>query len=145
MGRKLSFINSLAYSYTNRKLKDEGAAFNTNPLYLSALKSPTLTTFEQDSKGADLRTLDSADYAGRNNPYSVLNRFRAESSTNRITGKIFAQYTISPYLSLRVGLSLSSSRKKRQKPVRSTASIGVQCGKTGMLTGATQFSATVHV
>lgn len=110
VGKKLSFINSLAYSYTNRKLKDEGAAFNTNPLYLSSLKSPTLTAFEQDTKGADLRTLDSADYAGRNNPYSVLNRFRAESSTNRITGRIFGQYTFSPYLSLRVGLAFDYFR-----------------------------------
>lgn len=119
VGRKLSFLNSLTYSYTNRKLKDEGSAFNTNPLYLASLKSPTLTTFEQDNKGTNLRTLDSADYAGRNNPYSVLNRMRAESNTNRITGKIFAQYTFSPYLSLRIGLAFDYFRLSENRFVPS--------------------------
>jgi TonB-linked SusC/RagA family outer membrane protein len=105
VGRKLSFLNSLSYTKTGRDVRDEGNATNTNPLFLSALKSPVLAVFKQDQQGNDLRDLDSADYAGRNNPYSIINRMRGENSTNRITGKIVGQYTFTPYLNLKIGVS----------------------------------------
>jgi TonB-dependent starch-binding outer membrane protein SusC len=105
VGRKLSFLNSLSYTRTDRTLKDEGNSFNTNPLYLAALKSPTLTAFQQNVAGEDLRDLDSADYAGRSNPYSVINRMRNENNTNRISGKIIGQYVFSPNLKLQMGIA----------------------------------------
>lgn len=105
VGRKLSFLNTLSYTRTNRELKDEGNAFNTNPLYLSALKSPTLTAFQQTAEGENLRDLDSADYANRNNPYSVITRLNNKSNTNRILGRITGQYTFSPNLNLRVAIA----------------------------------------
>ncbi|MEI6948155.1 SusC/RagA family TonB-linked outer membrane protein [Paraflavisolibacter sp. H34] len=105
VGRKLSFLNTLAYTKTDKTLTDEGNAFNTNPLYLAALKSPVLTAFQQDPTGTNLRDLDSADYAGRNNPYAVINRMSNTNNTNRITGKVIGQYTFSPRLNLRVGIA----------------------------------------
>jgi TonB-dependent starch-binding outer membrane protein SusC len=105
VGRKLSFLNTLSYTRTNRDLKDEGNAYNTNPLFLSALKSPTLTAFQQSAEGEDLRDVDSADYAGRNNPYAVMNGLKNTSITNRILGRITGQYTFTPNLNLRVAIA----------------------------------------
>lgn len=105
VGRKLSFLNTLVYSRTERTLKDAGDAYNTNPLFLAGLKSPTLTAFQQNLAGEDMRDLDSADYAGRNNLYSVINRMTNKNNTNRITGKIVGQYTFSPSLKLRIGIA----------------------------------------
>jgi TonB-linked SusC/RagA family outer membrane protein len=105
VGRKLSFLNTLSYTRTNRELKDEGNAFNTNPLFLSAVKSPTLTAFQQTPEGENLRDVDSADYAGRNNPYAVMNGLKNTSNTNRILGRITGQYTFSPSLNLRVAIA----------------------------------------
>lgn len=118
VGRKLSFLNSLAYTKTGRNLRDEGNSTNINPLFLSAVKSPTLAAFKQDLAGNDLRDLDSADYAGRNNPYAVINRMRGENSTNRITGKIIGQYTFNQYLNLKIGVSGDFYRldEKRFRP-----------------------------
>lgn len=118
VGRKLSFLNSLAYTKSGRNLRDEGNSTNINPLFLAAVKSPTLTSFKQDLAGNNLRDLDSADYAGRNNPYSVINRMRGENSTNRITGKIIGQYTFNPYLNLKIGVSGDFYRldEKRFRP-----------------------------
>jgi hypothetical protein len=101
----LSFLNTLSYTRTNRDLKDEGNAYNTNPLFLSALKSPTLTAFQQSAEGEDLRDVDSADYAGRNNPYAVMNGLKNTSITNRILGRITGQYTFTPNLNLRVAIA----------------------------------------
>jgi TonB-dependent SusC/RagA subfamily outer membrane receptor len=105
VGRKLSFLNTLSYTRTNKDLKDEGNAFNTNPLFLSALKGPMLTAFQQSVDGEDLRDVDSADYTGRNNPYAVMNRLTNTSSTNRILGRITGQYTFTPRLNLRIAIA----------------------------------------
>lgn len=105
VGRKLSFLNTLSYTRTNKDLAEEGNAFNTNPLFLSAVKDPMLTAFQQRDDGEDLRDVDSADFAGRNNPYAVMNRLKNTSSTNRILGRITGQYTFSPYLNLRVAIA----------------------------------------
>jgi len=110
VGRKLSFLNSIAYSRTDRKLSDAGNAYNTNPLLLTTVKAPTLAVFQQDPSGSDLPYPDSADYAGHNNPYSLISSMINKNNTNRITGKTAGQYVFSPNLSLRVGLSFDYFR-----------------------------------
>jgi TonB-linked SusC/RagA family outer membrane protein len=102
VGRKLSFLNTLSYTRTDKEINDEGNAFNTNPVVLNTLKSPTLTAYQQNSSGENLRDLDSADYAGRNNPYGVLNGLNNKTNTNRILGRITGQYTFSQNLNLRI-------------------------------------------
>jgi TonB-linked SusC/RagA family outer membrane protein len=118
VGRKLTFANSLSYSQTNKSLTEEGNAYLTNPLYVASLKSPVLTSFQQDREGINLRELDSADYTGRSNPYSIVNRMRNENSTNRISGRVVGQYTFSPALSLKIGLFADYYRlnEKRFRP-----------------------------
>ena len=118
VGRKLSFLNSVSFTRSDKRLKDEGGNFNTNPLYLAVLKSPTLASFQQDMSGLDTRDIDSADYVGRSNPYSVINRMSNKNSTNRIVGRVTGQYTFSPYLNLRLGLAadLFRLRESRFRP-----------------------------
>ena len=105
VGRKLSFLNTLSYTRTDKHVNDEGDAFNYNPLVLSSLKSPLLTAFEQNDLGEDLREIDSADYAGRNNPYAVINGLSNRTNTNRILAKVTGQYTFSPELNLRLAIA----------------------------------------
>jgi TonB-linked SusC/RagA family outer membrane protein len=105
VGKKLSFLNTLIYTRTDKQVNDGGNAFNSNPIVLNTLKSPTLTAFQQNIFGEDQRDLDSADYAGRNNPYSVINGLSNKTNTNRILGRITGQYTFSPYLNLSVAVA----------------------------------------
>jgi TonB-dependent starch-binding outer membrane protein SusC len=105
VGGKLSFLNTLSYTRTNKELSDEGNGFNTNPVFLSAVKSPTLAAFQQGPDGIDLRDVDSADYAGRNNPYAVIHGLKNTNNTNRILGRITGQYSFSPNLDLRIGIA----------------------------------------
>jgi TonB-dependent starch-binding outer membrane protein SusC len=102
VGKKLSFLNTIAYSRTDKILAEEGNGYNTNPIVLSTLKNPMLTSFQQTSEGLNLRELDSADFAGRNNVFGVVNGLTNKATTNRIMGRITAQYTFSPSLNLRV-------------------------------------------
>ena len=100
VNKKLTILNTIAYTRTDKDLQDEGNAIATNPLYLATLKSPTLAIWRQDLSGRDLNGLDSVDYVGRNNPYAVANRLKNENSTNHILGSITGQYVISKYLTL---------------------------------------------
>lgn len=105
VGSKLSFLNTLAYTRTDKLVSDEGDAFNSNPIVLTTLKNPMLTAFQQNDLGEDLRDVDSADFAGRNNPYAVLNGLKNKTNTNRISGRITGQYTFSPNLNLRIAVA----------------------------------------
>lgn len=118
VGRKLSFINSLAYSQTQKNISDAGNAYLTNPVFLSEVKSPTLGIYRPAFDGSLTTDLDSADYAGRSNLYSVINRMTNTAGTNRIAGRIIAQYDFSRYLNLRVGISADFYRltEKRFRP-----------------------------
>lgn len=102
VGRKLSFLNTLSYSRTDKVINDQGSAFNTNPLVLATVKSPVLAVYQQDAEGKDLRDLDSSDYAGRNNPLGVITGLNNKTNSNRILGRITGQYTFSPQLNLRI-------------------------------------------
>jgi TonB-linked SusC/RagA family outer membrane protein len=110
VGRKLSFLNNLYYSRTDRKLSDAGDAYNTNPLFLATVKPPTLAVYQKDIKGVDQIYLDSADYAGHNNPFALTGNMINKNNTNHITGKTVGQYTFSPELNLRVGVSFDYFR-----------------------------------
>jgi TonB-linked SusC/RagA family outer membrane protein len=100
VNRKLTILNTVAYSHSGKKVLDEGDARETNPLYLATLKSPVLTVWSQDLAGTNLSAVDSADYAGRNNPYAVVNKMKNINSSNRIMAGITGQYIISPFLTV---------------------------------------------
>jgi TonB-dependent starch-binding outer membrane protein SusC len=102
VGKKLSFLNTIGYTRTDRNLAEEGNSYNTNPIVLSTLKNPMLTPFQQTNEGLNLRQLDSADFGGRNNLYGAVHGLTNKTTVNRIMGRITAQYTFSPSLNLRI-------------------------------------------
>lgn len=120
IGTKLTFLNNLSYSKVDRKLSDQGAAFNTNQLFLTTLKSPILTPYQQDITGANTVYLDSADYNSNNNPLAVATRMVNKNGTNRISAKTVGQYIFSPNLVLRVGVSLDYFRLQENRFLPST-------------------------
>jgi TonB-linked SusC/RagA family outer membrane protein len=105
VSKKLTILNTISYSRTDKSMIDEGDAINTNPLYLATTKSPMLTVWRQDLKGTDLSKADSADFVGKNNPYAVVNKLKNINSTNRILGGITGQYVFSRYLTLNSSIS----------------------------------------
>jgi TonB-linked SusC/RagA family outer membrane protein len=104
VNRRLTILNTVAYSHGSKKVADEGNAVETNPLYLATLKSPVLTTWSQDAAGTNLSAVDSADYAGRNNPWAVVNKMKNINSSNRIMAGITGQYILSRYITVSSGL-----------------------------------------
>ncbi len=120
IGTKLTFLNNLSYTKVDRKLSDQGAAFNTNQLFLATLKAPVLTPYQQDANGANTIYLDSSDYNRNNNPLAVANRMINQNGTNRISARTVGQYIFSPNLILRMGISLDYFRLQENRFLPST-------------------------
>ncbi|MBC7721009.1 MAG: SusC/RagA family TonB-linked outer membrane protein [Pedobacter sp.] len=120
IGSKLTFLNNLSYAKVDRKLSDQGFAYNTNQLFLTTLKSPVLTPYQQDATGANTIYLDSSDYNRNNNPLAVANRMINKNGTNRISARTVGQYTFSPNLVLRLGVSLDYFRLQENRFLPST-------------------------
>ncbi len=104
LNKKFTILNTISYARTSKRLQDEGSEPNTSPLYLASLKNPMMAIWNQDLSGADLGKVDSADFVGKNNPYAVVNNMKNLNSTNRIMGAITAQYTFTPYLTLKASI-----------------------------------------
>jgi TonB-linked SusC/RagA family outer membrane protein len=100
VNRKLTVLNTVSYSHSEKKVLDEGNVPETNPLYLATLKSPVLAPWRQDQAGTNLSTVDSADFAGKNNPYAVANKMKNINSSDRIMAGITGQYVFSRFLTL---------------------------------------------
>jgi TonB-linked SusC/RagA family outer membrane protein len=100
VNRQLTILNTVSYSHSEKKVLDEGNAPETNPLYLATLKSPVLAPWSQDQAGLNLSTVDSADFAGKNNPYAVVNKMKNINSSNRIMAGITGQYVFSRFVTL---------------------------------------------
>lgn len=104
VNRKLTILNTVSYSHGTKRVLDEGNAPETSPLYLATLKSPVLTVWKQDDAGTNLSVVDSGDYAGRNNPWAVVNKMKNINSSNRIMAGITGQYVLSPFFTLSSGI-----------------------------------------
>lgn len=104
VNRRLTILNTIAYSHGSKKVQDEGNVPETNPLYLATVKSPVLTIWSQDLAGTNLSAVDSGDYAGKNNPWAVVNKMKNINSSNRIMASITGQYIISPFLTISSGI-----------------------------------------
>jgi len=120
VGYKLTFLNNLSYTKVDRKLSDQGSAFNTNQLFLTTLKSPILAPYQQDASGNNTVNLDSSDYNGNNNPLAVATRMINKNGTNRISARTVGQYIFSPNLVLRMGISLDYFRLQENRFLPST-------------------------
>lgn len=104
VNRRLTILNTIAYSHGAKKVQDEGNVPETNPLNLATVKSPVLTVWSQDLVGTNLSAVDSGDYAGKNNPWAVVNKMKNINSSNRIMAAITGQYILSPFLTISSGI-----------------------------------------
>lgn len=120
IGTKLTFLNNLSYTKVDRKLSDQGAAYNTNQLFLTTLKAPILTPYQQDASGGNTVYLDSSDFNRNNNPLAVTDRMINKNGTNRISARTVGQYVFSPSLVLRMGVSLDYFRLQENRFLPST-------------------------
>ena len=93
--RKFTGTTNLSFSYNEQKLKDQGIANKTAPLYLALIKAPFLNDRDVNESGVESPNLAELDTFGISNPSTVIERMLAENKYYRFFGSFGFHYDIS--------------------------------------------------
>ncbi|WP_316798142.1 SusC/RagA family TonB-linked outer membrane protein [Pedobacter frigidisoli] len=91
--KKLKGTTSLSFTYTEQRLKDQGIASATNPLFLSLVKSPFMGRNEIDAFGSVSPNLADYDTLQVSNPRSLIEKGTNFKKAYRFFGNINFDYT----------------------------------------------------
>jgi TonB-dependent SusC/RagA subfamily outer membrane receptor len=123
LSRKLTAGTSLAYTYYEQNLKDQGIAPKTNPVHLALIKAPFLNKNEVDDKGAVSPNLADTDTFGVSNPAAIIENAIANSKVYRFFGSVNLKYRLSNNISLATigGITLDQVREQTFIPKKGVA------------------------
>ncbi|CAH0131442.1 MULTISPECIES: SusC/RagA family TonB-linked outer membrane protein [unclassified Pedobacter] len=91
--KKLQGSTSLSFTYTEQRLKDQGVAPVTNPLFLALVKSPFMARNEINSTGAVSPNLADYDTLQVSNPRALIEKGQNLKKAYRFYGNINFDFT----------------------------------------------------
>jgi TonB-linked SusC/RagA family outer membrane protein len=95
---KLKAQANLAFTRSEQKLRDQGQAYATNPLYLSLIKAPFLSSNELSASGVQSPNLSDADIFGVSNPAVAAGEsVQALNRSYRFAGSVGFDYTFNKF------------------------------------------------
>ena len=89
---------NLAFTYNEQKMKDQGIAPKTAPVYLSLIKAPFLHDHEVNSEGVESPNLSDVDALGVSNPSAIIEKMQAFNKYYRFYGSFGFRYDINNHL-----------------------------------------------
>ena len=113
LSEKFKANANLSYISNEQNLKDQGLAYNTNPLYLALTKAPFLSTNEVSDEGAVSPNYAAVDIFGKSNPVSVSEKMLGDHKNYRFMGSMAFGYEFNKKLNLQVlgGVTFSKVRE----------------------------------
>ena len=90
--KKLQGNTNLSFTYAEQRLKDQGIAPTTNPIFLALVKAPFLGVKEISATGAVSPNLADADTLGISNPRALIEKGLNLKKTYRFFGNINFDY-----------------------------------------------------
>jgi TonB-linked SusC/RagA family outer membrane protein len=90
---------NLSFTYNEQKLKDQGIADKTSPLFLAWTKAPFLHSHDVNDAGVESPNLADADILGISNPLAIINNMLAYNKYYRFAGSFGFKYDISKSVS----------------------------------------------
>lgn len=111
---KLNLTTNLGFTFNQYSLKEDGDAPDTNPIYLSLVKSPFLYPYVRSETGSISPNLEDEDIFGISNPSAVIKALSANSNNYKILGSINLSYKFSDHLvaSNLIGVDFDKIRDK---------------------------------
>ncbi|MDE3236713.1 MAG: SusC/RagA family TonB-linked outer membrane protein [Bacteroidota bacterium] len=137
LSNRLKATTNLSYTFTQQNLRDQGQAYETNPIYLSLVKAPFLNTNDVDSKGAVSPNIADADIFGVSNPVAAIANIIDRSRYYRFFGSVGMNYTLTRNITLAtlVGVTVDEVREQmfipRKGIVNDTLSNAIADSKLG--------------
>ncbi|WP_217643821.1 SusC/RagA family TonB-linked outer membrane protein [Pedobacter rhizosphaerae] len=111
--KKLQGTTSLSFTYTEQRLKDQGIAPATNPLFLALVKSPFMARNEIDAFGAVSPNLADYDTLQVSNPRALIEKGQNFKKAYRFFGNINFDFTFNKNFKLSnlTGLTYDKSQE----------------------------------
>lgn len=97
---RLTAQTNISMGYGLQKLKDQGLASITNPIFLSLIKSPFLYMKEKAADGSISPNYADADYFGFSNPLQILHNGLNNKRSYRFLGSVVFDYQLNNYFNL---------------------------------------------
>jgi TonB-linked SusC/RagA family outer membrane protein len=108
LSTKLTARINAAFTRSEQNLRDQGQAYNTNPLYLSLVKAPFLSPYEVSSTGALSPNIADADIFGISNPFAAAStKMQDLNRSYRFFGSAAFDYMINKKFTLSTLLGLT--------------------------------------
>lgn len=98
--KKLQATTSLSFTYVEQRLKDQGIAPATNPIFLSLVKAPFFGVREISPSGAVSPNIADYDTLGVSNPRALIERGLNTKKAYRFFGNINFEYSFTKDLKL---------------------------------------------
>ena len=104
---------NLSFVSNQQNLKDQGLAYNTNPIYLALTKAPFLPAFEVSDNGTESPNYADVDIFNKSNPASAIEDMQGSTRNYRLRGSIGFSYAFNKELKLSVlgGVTFSKVRE----------------------------------
>lgn len=110
ISRKLKVNANLSFNYNDQKLRDQGIAPKTNPLFVSLIKSPLLSIRERNAQGIESPNLADADLFGFSNPEALIQTAQETNRNYRFFGNINFRYQFSRYLAAQTLIGITADK-----------------------------------
>ena len=95
LSKRLTATANLSFTYNDRKLKDQGDAYKTNPLYAALIKSPLIGVNELSSTGVKSPDITDTDIFNASNPAALINSMTGLNRNYRFQGSVGFNYLVS--------------------------------------------------
>lgn len=96
--KRFTGFATLALTYNEQHLKDQGISDKTAPVFLSLVKAPFLHDHEVDAKGVESPNLADVDTLGISNPAVIIKKMQAYNKYYRFTGAFGFDFAITSHL-----------------------------------------------
>lgn len=93
--KRFTGYTNLSFAYNEQRLKDQGIAKKTSPVYAALIKSPFLSDHEVNSEGVESPNLSGTDILGFSNPSTIIEKMLAYNKYYRFYGSFGFKYEIS--------------------------------------------------
>jgi TonB-linked SusC/RagA family outer membrane protein len=122
LSQKILVSPSIMFSYENNNLMDDGYATSSNPVYMSLVKAPFLTTNVMEGSSTSYK-YEGEDILNEGNPYAIAQKFRGLEKNYRFAGSVNIAWKISNNISFNsvTGLGFDKVRESLFVPHLGTA------------------------
>jgi TonB-linked SusC/RagA family outer membrane protein len=112
ISKHFTINTSLAFSFNEQTLKDQGLSPKTNPIFLNLIKSPLLRVQQVNAAGVESPNQSDVDIFGYSNPAAITKTSQEFNQNYRFFGTFNFKYEFSKYFSAQTIIGVTADKTR---------------------------------